>query len=72
MKTQNVNAKLAFNKSSVLELNDAQLSHVNGGSTPLIASSMFCVNAAAAASSAGCGAVGAAIVGAVVGWTIKE
>lgn len=36
MKTQNVNAKLAFNKSSVLELNDEQLNNVNGGLTPTV------------------------------------
>ena len=33
MKTQN--NKLAFNKSSVTELNDAQLLEVDGGTTPV-------------------------------------
>ncbi|WP_290701563.1 class I lanthipeptide [Lacinutrix sp.] len=32
MKTQNTN--LLFNKSSLVELNNAQLQDVNGGSTP--------------------------------------
>ncbi len=31
---QNVNNKLAFGKATVTELNDAQLTEVNGGSTP--------------------------------------
>ncbi len=34
MKTQNAN-KLAFAKSSLVELNDNQLNDVNGGTTPV-------------------------------------
>ena len=36
MKTQNTN--LAFNKSSVTELNDNQLQDVNGGTSPIFIS----------------------------------
>ncbi|WP_044401222.1 class I lanthipeptide [Lacinutrix sp. Hel_I_90] len=70
MKTQSLNKRLGFNKSSVLELNDAQLLDIKGGTTPLVVSSMGCVNVAAMMSSAGCGAVGAAITGAIAGATI--
>lgn len=31
MKTQNLNAKVAFNKSAVLDLDDKALANVNGG-----------------------------------------
>ncbi|WP_452602989.1 class I lanthipeptide [Pontimicrobium sp. MEBiC06410] len=71
MKTQKLNG-LDFKRSSIVELNESQLTDVNGGSTPLLASSGLCLNAAAALSSASCGAVGAAIVGAVVGAVIAE
>ena len=33
MKSQNVNNKLAFGKATVTELNDNQMTEVNGGST---------------------------------------
>ena len=36
MKKQNVNNKLVFKKNDLVELNDNQLSDVNGGGTPLI------------------------------------
>ena len=35
MKTQNLNNKLNFNKSVIVELNDDQLTDVNGGSSPV-------------------------------------
>ena len=42
MKTQN--GKLTFNKSSVTELNDAQLRSVNGGTSPLAISISIAVS----------------------------
>ena len=35
MKTQNVNNKLRFDKNSLVELNEEQLTDVNGGTTPV-------------------------------------
>jgi len=35
MKTQNTN-KLAFAKNAIVELNDAHLMEINGGSTPTV------------------------------------
>ena len=35
MKTQNVNNKLRFDKNSLIELNEEQLTDVNGGTTPV-------------------------------------
>lgn len=55
MKNQNLN-KLAFNKVNVLELNSNQMYDINGGTSPIVTSSMPCAAAAeaAAASSAQC------------------
>ena len=36
MKKQNVSNKLAFNKASVVELNDSSMSNVHGGSTETV------------------------------------
>jgi lactobin A/cerein 7B family class IIb bacteriocin len=36
MKKQNASNKLVFKKNDLVELNDNQLSDVNGGGTPLI------------------------------------
>ena len=38
MKTQNVNNKLRFDKSSITELNDNQLNNIEGGTTTVICS----------------------------------
>ncbi|MBP2832400.1 class IIb bacteriocin, lactobin A/cerein 7B family, partial [Aquimarina sp. U1-2] len=35
MKSQNVNNKLRFDKNALVELNDEQLTEVNGGTTPV-------------------------------------
>ena len=35
MKTQNVNNKLRFDKNSLVELNEEQLTDVTGGTTPV-------------------------------------
>ncbi|WP_452596452.1 class I lanthipeptide, partial [Pontimicrobium sp. MEBiC01747] len=43
MKTQKLNG-LDFKRSSIVELNESQLTDVNGGSTPLLASSGLCLN----------------------------
>lgn len=66
MKTQNRN--LAFNKNSVIELNDSQLLEVDGGTTPVC----FYVGYAVLASSGGCGAVVAATIGGAIGYTIAQ
>ncbi|MCL9807416.1 class IIb bacteriocin, lactobin A/cerein 7B family [Flavobacterium amniphilum] len=58
MKKQNLNGKLAFNKAVVVELNDTELYDVNGGATPLIASSGPCAGLASA------------VVGALVAWAL--
>ncbi|MFC4816615.1 class I lanthipeptide, partial [Flavobacterium sp. GCM10023249] len=46
MKKQNVNNKLAFNKAVVIELNEAQMYDVDGGTSPVcaaaVASSNWC------------------------------
>lgn len=62
MKNKNVITKLAFNKNSVIELNDNMLTEINGGSTPVCVASI--------ASSAGCAAVGGAIIGSLIAWMI--
>lgn len=64
MKTQNRN--LAFNKSSIVELNDAQLLEVDGGTTPVCAWAA----AAAVASSTSCAAVAAAAIGGAISYTV--
>ncbi|WP_427871651.1 class I lanthipeptide [Flavobacterium sp. MMS24-S5] len=42
MKKQNANNKLAFNKASVIELNDNQMYSVDGGTSPVATSSGYC------------------------------
>ena len=64
MKTQN--AKLNFRKDSIIELNEAQLLDVDGGTSPVC----FYVGYAALASSGGCGAVVAAAIGGAIGYSI--
>jgi hypothetical protein len=64
MKKQNVNNKLAFGKATVVELNDAQIGEVNGGTTPACAWAA----AQAAASSVACVGLAAAAVGSLVAW----
>ena len=54
MKKQNINNKLRYNKSSIVELNDSQINDINGGTSPLPAIS---------AVSAG----GASVVGSLIG-----
>ena len=61
MKKQNANNKLAFNKVAIVELNENQLSEVNGGT------SIPCAGAAVVASSLICSIVGALVVGIGVG-----
>ncbi|WP_427871648.1 class I lanthipeptide [Flavobacterium sp. MMS24-S5] len=46
MKKQNANNKLAFNKASVIELNDSQMQSVEGGTVTV--SSYYCVAAISA------------------------
>jgi len=41
MKSQNKNNKLDFSSTTVLELNDAQLTNVQGGVTPTITTFYF-------------------------------
>ena len=43
MKTQNVKAKLTFNKSAVLELNDTHLLNVKGGTTITVSPASFSI-----------------------------
>ena len=42
MKKQNVNNKLAFNKASVIELNDNQMNELDGG-TSLTITTVGCI-----------------------------
>ena len=64
MKKQNANNKLAFNKATVIELNNNELSEVNGGTTVPCGA----VAAAAVASSILCGAIASAfVIGVAVG-----
>ena len=58
MKKQNGMNKLAFNKAAVVELNNVQLQDVNGGTSPTVTSSTWCV-----------GAIGAG-VGALIAWAL--
>lgn len=48
---------LAFNKNSLVELNNQQMGTVDSGITPALASSMFCIEVGVAVSSNFCGAV---------------
>ena len=48
MKKQNINNKLAFNKAAVIELNDAQMHNVDGGTSPVATSSTWCLAGAGA------------------------
>ncbi|MFC4815682.1 MULTISPECIES: class I lanthipeptide [unclassified Flavobacterium] len=59
MKKQNVNSKLAFNKASVTELNEVQMYDVNGGTSPTVTSSTWCL--------AGAGA----LIGASIAYLVK-
>jgi lactobin A/cerein 7B family class IIb bacteriocin len=43
MKKQNANNKLVFNKAAVVELNDNQLQNINGGTSPTVTSSGWCL-----------------------------
>ncbi|MFC4816612.1 MULTISPECIES: class IIb bacteriocin, lactobin A/cerein 7B family [unclassified Flavobacterium] len=62
MKKQNVNNKLAFNKAVVIELNEAQMYDVDGGTSP--------VCAAAVASSNWCIAGAGALIGASIAYFV--
>jgi lactobin A/cerein 7B family class IIb bacteriocin len=63
MKKQNVNGKLAFNKATLVELNDEQLQQVEGGTAPVVASAVAsAVVSAAVASAVVSAAVSASVV----------